>query len=191
MIFDKSDFPALNFILNRILSQNSPLYSYELVKSNYINSSDFIEIENEFECLLSVIKYYKIGNVTVARDEDHGASVVKNINTAKFRKDGGFENLFQNLGIQFTDYESITTSQKELNTKIEEIGETLKKQGFGQEILFEELQELKILYPKLNKKNWGQILKGKLIDLGLSEVINREVAANIFQELTDQVLRLK
>ena len=52
-------------------------------------------------------------------------------------------------------------------------------------------QELKELYPQLNKKNWGEILKGKLIDLGISEILNREAIELIFKELTDQVLRIK
>ena len=61
----------------------------------------------------------------------------------------------------------------------------------GKNCFFNELQELKELYPKLNKKNWGQILKGKLIDLGLAQVINKDVMELIFKELTDQILRLK
>jgi len=96
-----------------------------------------------------------------------------------------------NLKKEFTDYSKIDKSQEELNQKIDEIIETLNKQNLGQEILFEELQELKELYSKLNKKNWGQILKGKLIDLGLAQVINKEVMETIFKELTDQVLKLK
>jgi len=90
-----------------------------------------------------------------------------------------------------TDYSKINKSQEELNEKIDEIIDTLKKQDFGQEILFNELQELKELYSKLNKKNWGQLLKGKLIDLGLAQVINKEVMGEIFSELTEQILKIK
>ena len=96
-----------------------------------------------------------------------------------------------NLRKSVTDYEKIDKSQDELNQKIDEIIETLNKQNLGQEILFDELQELKDLYSKLNKKNWGQVLKGKLIDLGLAQVINKDVMEAIFKELTDQVLKLK
>lgn len=191
MNFNKEDISALNFIVNRILNDQFPLYSHELVKAKYITTSDYNEIENEFECLLSIINHYKVGEVTDARNEDHGASIVKNGNTAKFRKDGGFENLFDTLGMEFTNYDVINQSQEKLNSKIEEIIELLTKQGFGQEILFNELQELKELYPKLNKKNWGQVLKGKLVDLGIAQVINQEVAETIFKGLTEQVLRLK
>jgi hypothetical protein len=89
------------------------------------------------------------------------------------------------------DYNTINASQNELNKKVDEIIAGLKKQGLGQEILFDELQELKELYSKLDKKNWGQVLKGKLIDLGLAEVINREIMGDIFKELTNQILLLK
>ena len=82
-------------------------------------------------------------------------------------------------------------SQNEINNKIDKIIAILEKQNFGQEILFNELQELKELYPKLSKKNWGQVLKGKLIDLGFAQIINQEIAEKIFTELTNQVLRLK
>ena len=131
MNFNKEDIPALNFIVNRILNDQLPLYSHELVKANYITASDYNEIENEFECLLSIINHYNVGEVTDARNEDHGASIVKNGNTAKFRKDGGFKNLFDTLGMEFTNYDAIYQSQEKLNSKIEEIIELLTKQGFG------------------------------------------------------------
>jgi len=92
---------------------------------------------------------------------------------------------------EVTDYSKINNSQEELNNKIDEILEILKAQNFGQEVLFNELEELKELYGTLGKKNWGQVLKGKLIDLGLAQVINKDVMEQIFTELTDQVLRLK
>lgn len=95
------------------------------------------------------------------------------------------------LKSESTDYNKINKSQEELENKIDEIIETLKWQNIGQEVLFNELEELKELYTKLNKKNWGQVLKGKLIDLGLTEALSKEMIQDIFKELTDQVLRLK
>lgn len=92
---------------------------------------------------------------------------------------------------QSTDYSKINSTEKELNQKVDDIIEYLEKLGYGHEILFEELQDLKCLYPKLNKKNWGEVLKGKLIDLGLAKVLTPELMNSIFKELTDQVLKLK
>ena len=128
---------------------------------------------------------------------------------AKTLKDDGYVNLINVMPVRaqltikgkrhienrikkdVTDYNKIDKSQEELNAKIDEIIDTLNCQNLGQEILFDELEELKELYSKLNKKNWGQVLKGKLIDLGLAQVINKKVMELIFKELTDQILRLK
>jgi hypothetical protein len=189
--FRESEIPALDFIIDRIIKDNFPLYANELVSAGFIKSKENYEIASQFEILISVINHYNYGTVTDARNEDHGASIEKNGNTAKFKRDGGFLELFNSLKDGVTDYDKITESQIELNKKIDEIIATLNKQNFGQEILFNELQELKELYPKLSKKNWGQILKGKLIDLRFAQVINQEIAENIFTELTNQVLRLK
>lgn len=191
MKFNKSDILPLDFIVDKILKESFPLYAHELVFAGFINAKENHDIESEFEIMLSIIDYYDLGTVTDARNEDHGASVKKNGNTAKFKRDGGFSKLFNSLKEGVTDYDQITNSQKEINKKIDEIIEDLKKQNFGQEILFNELQELKDLYPKLNRKNWGQLLKGKIMDLGLAQIINQEVAQKIFTEITNQVLELK
>jgi predicted nuclease with TOPRIM domain len=63
------------------------------------------------------------------------------------------------------NYEDIRQTTEEMEKKINEIIERLTVLGYGQEIIFDELQELKDLYTKLSKKTWGQLLKGKLIDL--------------------------
>lgn len=71
-----------------------------------------------------------------------------------------------------------------MTVKIDEIIEYLKKAGVEREILFEEMQELKELYLKLSKKNWKQILLGKLVDLGLSKVLEKESVHYIYEQLT-------
>jgi len=90
-----------------------------------------------------------------------------------------------------TDYSHIDKSKKELDRKIDEVKNELWKLGLGQEIIFEELEELKSLYTKVDKKTWGQVLKGKLIDLGLSELISTDTMNFIYKELTNEILRLK
>lgn len=93
--------------------------------------------------------------------------------------------------IKSTDYSHINDSEHEIKQKIDEVIFELKKLGIGQEFLFEELEELKELYKTLNKKNWGQILKGKIIDLGLSQIINYDTMKFIYKELTNEILKLK
>jgi len=73
-----------------------------------------------------------------------------------------------------------------MSKKIDLIISKLEKLGFGQEILFEELEELKSLYPKLNKKNWSQILKGKLLDMAYEKIIDMTVVKIISDDLLDR-----
>ncbi|MHB0756953.1 hypothetical protein [Polaribacter sp. M15] len=81
-------------------------------------------------------------------------------------------------------------SQESLDKKIEKITQMLIKLGYGQEIIFNEMEEIRNLHSKLNKKNWSELVKGKLIDLGLSQVINKETISKIFETLIDQKFKL-
>lgn len=87
------------------------------------------------------------------------------------------------------NYDEVPNDQSELNSKIDSIIEILKTQNAGQEVLYEELQELKSLYGKLSKKNWGQVLKGKLVDIALGKLAEKEVLQFIFENLTGHELK--
>nr|WP_319997556.1 hypothetical protein [uncultured Draconibacterium sp.] len=87
-------------------------------------------------------------------------------------------------------YEGISNSKEEISDKIDELKEELNKLGLGQEILFEELEDLKELYGQINKKNWGQLLKGKLIDLGLAQIINKDTMKLVYEFVTNDILKL-
>lgn len=88
------------------------------------------------------------------------------------------------------NYNDFNKSQEEINERVDEIIEKLTKLGYGQEIIFDEIQELKELYTTLNKKNWGQLVKGKIVDLALSKLIENDTLSYIYEKLTDQTLRL-
>jgi hypothetical protein len=92
--------------------------------------------------------------------------------------------------ISKTSYEGLGDSKEEISKNIDEIIERLEKLGYGQEVLFNELEELKELYGQINKKNWGQLLKGKLIDLGLSQIISKDTMKLIYESLTNEILKL-
>lgn len=77
-----------------------------------------------------------------------------------------------------------------LSDRIDQIIEKLTKLGYGQEIIFEELEEMREMQGKLSKKSWGQLLKGKLIDLAVGQVINKEVASDVFKFLTNEGMKL-
>lgn len=77
-----------------------------------------------------------------------------------------------------------------LDKKLDDVLERLTKLGYGQEIIFEEIEELRNLQEKLSKKSWGQLLKGKLIDLALDKVISAETAKIVYEYLTNGNFKL-
>lgn len=88
------------------------------------------------------------------------------------------------------DYNDINKSQEEINERVDEIIRRLTQLGYAQEIIFDEIEELKELYTTLNKKNWGQLVKGKIVDLALSKLVENDTLSYIYEKLTDHILRL-
>lgn len=88
------------------------------------------------------------------------------------------------------DYGLISEDKNTIELKFNELFIKLEKLGFGQQIIFDELEELKELHSTLNKKNWGQLVKGKIVDLGLSQVINVDIMKMIYNHVTNDVLRI-
>jgi len=71
-----------------------------------------------------------------------------------------------------------------IHNKLNQILEKLKQQGYGQQIIFDEIEELKNHF-NLGKKNWFQMVKGKLFDLGATHVLEKTVINEVFSELSD------
>lgn len=82
--------------------------------------------------------------------------------------------------------EDTFSSQEEsnLHTKLNEIIDKLEQQGFGQQIIFEEIEELKNHF-NLGKKSWFQLVKGKLIELTLESVLEKTVVQEIYNNLSE------
>lgn len=74
--------------------------------------------------------------------------------------------------------------ESELHSKLNVIIENLEKLGFGQEIIFDEIESLKNHF-NLGKKTWFQLLKGKLLDLMAKKLLDKEVANDIYKNLSE------
>jgi len=83
-----------------------------------------------------------------------------------------------------------TKRETEINSKIDSVLQKLEKLGYGQEIIFNEIEELRGLSKKLNKKTWSQLLKMKVVDLALSNLINNDTAKFIYESLAEDKFRL-
>lgn len=83
-----------------------------------------------------------------------------------------------------SDDEFSVEQESELHNKLNEILEKLKKQGFGQQIIFEEIEDLKNHF-NLGKKNWFQLLKGKVVDLTIKKVLDKTIVKEIYNQLSE------
>ena len=75
-----------------------------------------------------------------------------------------------------------------LHERIDSILEQLTRLGFGQEIIFDEIEALKNKAQKVSKKDLGLILIGQLVSYG-SGLIDHKFAAEIYQKVTGIVLK--
>lgn len=81
-------------------------------------------------------------------------------------------------------------TKSELDKKLDNIIDHLVKLGYGQEIIFNEIDELRELQYNLPKKTWSQLLKGKLLDLALGKIISTETATSVYEYLINNNFQL-
>ncbi|WP_266204304.1 hypothetical protein [Pontibacter kalidii] len=100
------------------------------------------------------------------------------------------ENELKNLQALDGETNNTPSDIQEIKNKIDVIIKELKKANVGNEILFDELIELKDLSKSLKKKNWTEVAKGKLIDLALNKVIEKDTLDYIIKNLTGDNINL-
>lgn len=97
-------------------------------------------------------------------------------------------------GVKFIERKSkkLSKSQRtqDINQRIDLVIYELKKLGVGQEILFDEIEELREVSNKLNQKSWSQLIKGRVIDLTLESIISKDIAKMIYETLVDNNFKL-
>jgi len=72
----------------------------------------------------------------------------------------------------------------DLHSRIDSVLEKLEKLGFGQEIIFDEIEELKSKSKKITKKDLKMMLIGKIVSFGVGKV-DSETASEIFETITE------
>ncbi|WP_407277388.1 hypothetical protein R5O20_03095 [Tenacibaculum maritimum] len=193
-------FNSLEDVLDYLSITNS------LVKSDFNNP--IISIIEKSEFLLNILKElfndktYSISNIFYLNDINYRDGEGREIAEDLSRR--GYVILKENYGdsdhvkisVKGASYiERKNKSKKskkgkqDIDSKINKITKMLNELGCGQEIIYDELEEIKKLHAQLNKKNWREVVKGKLLDLGLSEVINKEVISKVYEILVDDKLK--
>ena len=83
------------------------------------------------------------------------------------------------------DEDKFTFEEKsKLYEFIDKISEQLDRQDAGQEVLFEEIQDLKNHF-NLGKKNWHSLFIGKVIGAFQNKLIEKTIVNTIFDEVSD------
>lgn len=72
----------------------------------------------------------------------------------------------------------------DLHSRIDDVLAKLEKLGFGQEIIFSEIEELKSKSKKITKKDLKMMLIGKLVSFGAGKLDTSNIA-QIFETITD------
>ncbi|PCE62899.1 hypothetical protein [Sediminicola luteus] len=105
--------------------------------------------------------------------------------TGLFVIDQEIEDISQSYNYQPKYGNEFSSEQKsELHAALNDIKNKLTELGFGQQIIFDELDELKE-HLNLGKKNWFQLLKGKLFDLTVSKALEETVIKDVYETLAD------
>lgn len=79
---------------------------------------------------------------------------------------------------------------KDLNKKVDAILEKLTELGYGEEIIFDEIQELKTKGKKISLKDFKLLLIGKLVALGAGKLLNEKTVEDILKLGTDITTKL-
>lgn len=168
---------TLNFILSKLydLYPDGRLHSLKWILEN--NGIDVGNRNEEWD-------YSKMLERSGYIQTQNGSEVL-----AKLTLEGKFK-IEQAHKARSTDYSKITNSDKELHKKLDFIIQELEKRGFADEIIFAEIEELRDEIPIKDKKKFGQYMKGKLIDLVVSKMINAAMASDIFRAITGEILPL-
>lgn len=96
-------------------------------------------------------------------------------NNAIFLIDQAINELTEYVDVETTNEKHFSNEERSrLEDQLNEMRELLVKLGYGQEVIFEEIEELKN-HTKLGKKNFFQLAKGKMFDLGVEKIVEKTV----------------
>jgi hypothetical protein len=166
----------------------------EFLKGSF--NKPFNEHRNDFD---SSGKFIGLEDVMRRMDTSHPAYRLKKHKEVIESKISTLKTLHSKIKYIPSDIEQTTSfstaenfseeEKKEVNRKIDEVLSELHKLHLGQEIIFNEIDELRNLLT-LDKKNWRQNLKGKLLDIGLGQLLDKETVEWIYRTLTGDNLNL-
>lgn len=184
-------------VVDSIVSGKSPDINSISEKKDYILMKLYKVFNDKFYSIEEILKFNNIQY----RDREPEELAEDLAKRGYLQRDSDFRSDKAKLtvkGASYVERKQKTKNSKASNSqdrdnidkKLDDIITKLKALGYGQEILFDELEELRELQIILSKKTWSQVLKGKIIDMGIENVISKETAAMIYEFLTNDQLKL-
>lgn len=138
--------------------------------------------------LRKVLNDQKIEHEKTCTTEVCGTSI--NLNNALFVIDQEIDDINDYYEPATPSDDNIPTELRvEIHSRINEAIEKLEKLSLGQEVIFNEIDELKEHF-NLGKKKWLQLLKGKLVDLGISYAVEKTVLDTIYNTIVQDIDKL-
>jgi hypothetical protein len=175
---------AINFFDRKLFSSSSSL---EGIKST-LESKLF-----DFKRDRDKLDFLKIlHEKTVIAKEEHakncnGCGFDDTRNKGLFAIDQEIESINEYYIFKAKSEDSFTVEQEsKLHSKINEIIEKLENLGVSQEVIFNEIDELKAHF-NLGKKNWFQLVKGKLFDIGIAYGVEKIILEDVYSDLAREV----
>ena len=129
---------------------------------------------------------------TIIAKEEHakrctGCSFDDTRNLGLFAIEQEIESINEYYSFKPKSEDSFTVEQEsKLHSKINEIIEKLEKLGVGQEVIFNEIDDLKYHF-NLGKKTYFQLVKGKLFDIGIAYGVEKAILESVYSDLAKQV----
>jgi hypothetical protein len=175
---------AIKFYKRDFLS-NGKVNTLENLKSTLVSKLYNFNRDRDKLDFLKILKVSCTSDIAQHMKNCNGCGYDKERNIAIFAIEQEIEDINKYYVFVAKKEDEFTPEEEsKLHNKLNKIIEDLEKQHYGQQIIFEEIDELKNHFI-LGKKNWFQLVKGKFFDLTVEKVIEKVVIIEMFDSLSE------
>lgn len=175
---------AIKFYKRDFLS-NGKVNTLENLKSTLVSKLYNFNRDRDKLDFLKILKVSCTNDIAQHMKNCNGCGYDKERNVATFVIEQEIEDINKYYVFEAKKEDEFTPEEEsKLHYKLNKIIEDLEKQHYGQQIIFEEIDELKNHF-NLGKKNWFQLVKGKFFDLTVEKVIEKVVILEMFDSLSE------
>lgn len=170
---------------NRGFINNGKINNLENLKSTLVSKLYNFNRERDKLDFLKILKVTCSNDIKKHMKNCNGCGYDEERKIAIFAIDQEIDDINKYYVFESKKEEEFTIEEEtKLHNKLNKIIDDLEKQHFGQQIIFDEIEELKNHF-NLGKKNWFQLVKGKFFDLTVEKVVEKVVIVEMFESLSE------